>query len=141
MYVIHICIQIISYHLVNVLTLTIIPGQRLSATVDNGQMVTLDCSTIFYGRVFPLYLYSWRGTGIYTKFSLSPMARYVVTADSDSSYTCFAIAMNLKGRDVAEFGNIDITVRGIYSSWCSIAEQPFIKYLESNLINQSLIIA
>ena len=123
----------------NVLTLTIIPGQRLSATVDNGQMVALDCSMIFYDQVFSLYIYSWYGKGSFNK--LSTRARYVVTADSDSSYTCFAIAMNLKGRFAGEAGSIDITVRGTYSSWCSIAEQLLIKYLESNLINQSLIIA
>ena len=107
----------------NVLTLTIIPGQTLSATVDNGQMVALDCSMTFNDQEFPLYLYRWYGKGN----KLSTMARYVVTADSDSSYMCLAFTI-INLRLYGEHGFIDITVRGTYSSSCSIAEQPLIKY-------------
>ena len=116
--VIHIYIKIISYHLANIVLSLTSPGQRLSSTVDNGQMVALDCSMIFNNQVFPPYSYSWRQEG--TVIALSNMARYVVTADTDFSYQCLATAMNLKARPVQARGIIDITVRGTYLSWCSI---------------------
>ena len=110
---VNICIQIISYYIVTVLTLTR-RQQRLSSTVDKGQMVALDCSMIFNDQVFPSVSYTWRKEGTFT--ALSNMARYLITADSDFSYQCLAIASNLNGRYYVARGIIDITVIGTYLS-------------------------
>ena len=90
------------------------PGQRLSATVDKGQIVALDCFMIFYDQAFPPFSYSWSEGDMSIK--LSNMARYVVTADSDFTYQCVATATDQKGRPLRARGIIDITVRGTYLS-------------------------
>ena len=86
----------------------------MTATVDKGQMVTLECSMIFADLVFPPLSYSWREGG--TSIELSDMARYVITADSDFTYQCVATAIEQKGRPLQARGIIDITVRGTYLS-------------------------
>ena len=90
------------------------PGQRMSATVDKGQIVALDCSMVFTDQVFSPFSYSWSEGGMSIK--LSNMARYVVTADSDFTYQCVVTATDQKGRPLQARGSIDITVRGTYLS-------------------------
>ena len=94
------------------------PGQRLSATVDKGQIVALDCSMIFYAHLWPIgrFVNAWHEKGTFT--SLSNKARYIVTADSDFSYQCkaSAFAFNLTILFLQGSGIIDITVRGRYLS-------------------------
>ena len=86
----------------------------MSATVDKGKRVALECSMIFTELVFSPYLYSWHEEDM--SIELSNMARYVVTANSDFTYQCLALATNQKGRPIRAKGIIDITVTGTYLS-------------------------
>ena len=94
-----------------VLSLTI-PGQRLSATVDKGQSISLQCSMILTGLVFAPFEYTWREEGMLT--NLATTAVYNIIADSDFNYQCRARAANQKGRPIQAIGTISLTVRGTY---------------------------
>ena len=88
---------IISYLLVLELSLTS-PGQRLSATVDKGQSISLRCDMIFTDPVFPPLTYMWHEVSMFIDFATT--AAYNTTADSDFDYQCRATARNQKGRPV-----------------------------------------
>ena len=107
---------IISYLLVLVLSLTR-PDQRLSATVDKGQSISLQCDTIFTELVFPPFEYTWREENMRT--NLATTAVYNIIADSDFNYQCRARALNQKGRPIQVRGTISLTVRGTYLLWCN----------------------
>ena len=107
---------IVSYLLVLVLSLRR-DGQRLSATVDKGQSISLRCDTIFTQLVFPPIEYTWREENMLT--NLATTAVYNIIADSDFNYWCRARAVNQKGRPVQATGVISLTVRGTYLLWRS----------------------
>ena len=114
---------IISYLLVLVLSLRS-PGQRLSATVDKGQSISLQCDTIFTELVFPPFEYTWREMGMFT--NLATTAVYNIIAESDFNYECRARAVSQKGRPVQVRGTISLTVRGTYLLWCSTVFSVFV---------------
>ena len=93
------------------------PGQTLSATVDKGQSISLQCDTIFTEQVFSPFDYAWFEMGMVT--SLATTAVYNIIADSDFNYQCRARAVNQKGRPIQVRGTICLTVRGTYLLWCS----------------------
>ena len=93
------------------------PDQRLSATVDKGQSISLQCDTIFTELVFAPFEYTWREENMFT--NLATTAVYNITADSDFNYWCRARAVNQKGRPLQAIGVIVLTVRGTYLLWCS----------------------
>ena len=102
---------IISYLLVLVLSLTS-PGQTLSATVDQGQNISLQCDMIWIDQVFQPFTYMWREEGMFT--DLATTAVYNFIADSDFNYQCDACAMGQNGKPVKVKGSIRLTVRGTY---------------------------
>ena len=107
---------IVSYLLVLVLSLRR-DGQRLSATVDKGQSISLRCDMIFAQLVFAPFEYMWREENMFT--NLATTAVYNIIADSDFNYQCRARAFDQKGRPIQVRGTILLTVRGTYLLWCS----------------------
>ena len=105
---------IISYLLVLVLSLTM-NEQTLSATVDKGQNISLQCAILFGNQqVFAPFTYSWHDVED-TLTILVNTATYIITAYSDVAYQCRAFGSDSKGRPrFRARGTIDITVRSTY---------------------------
>ena len=99
--------------------------QTISERVDQGQMIELDCSSIFDFPLSPTYVWSSGGT------TLANTAVYTFTAGSDATYECTANDMDFKGNDIEVEATVVITVNGK----CSVLVYVYMHLLQSSLHN------